>query len=660
MANHYLNRLIILFAGLFTGFNAYSLDCGDPQSLTVATSATAHATFSWIAPATLPSNGYDWQLTATGNETVLQQGITQASHIIVLNLTPGTEYTFSVRSNCGDNISTWIVSGFTTLPIMSPFEGQIGFGTGQDLSLYGPICYVGQTIRKGAVFDMLYTEAEIDDMGMPAGAQIIGVAYNKTTNAYGGVDAYPAVRLRIMALNSENVAPLSVETTLGDINGTHTEVMDNENYALPAATGWTNFMFDEPFEYTGSSLEFATVMYHTTTGNQFSTFVGWQFSSGLRDYTVGQWPLPQFDIDGAPQDIILNHNMGGGQFRDRPNIKIFYQVSNAVSGIDVTTEGGVAAEITEDNGILQLISEIAPANASQQVVWEIVSGAEFASVGQDGVVTAFADGIVTVRAFSAEDGTLSDEITITISNQEFCNVEFPDNAEPISLVQFAGIDNATSAVIGGDTPAYEDFSGIVGQVSQGSSYNILVKGNTNGNFVHHVTAYADWNRNNSFEDEGEAYELGTLQNTDGQDDVYLFSSIAVPQDAPLGIVTIRIIKKFNSGAAPCNTLGYGQAEDYTIKVLQETVQDPVEDPVTARNADFTIGQIAIYPNPVISMLTISTQQEVKAVKVFNMLGQPVHETTGKTIDFSSLSKGIYMIHVDLETGASQTFKIIKD
>jgi hypothetical protein len=62
-------------------------------------------------------------------------------------------------------------------------------------------------------------------------------------------------------------------------------------------------------------------------------------------------------------------------------------------------------------------------------------------------------------------------------------ITFTDNVEPITLVNFAGINNSTDATAGTTNPEHEDFTAIVGNVVAGSSYSITLKGNTDGSWT---------------------------------------------------------------------------------------------------------------------------------------------------------------------------------
>jgi len=68
----------------------------------------------------------------------------------------------------------------------------------------------------------------------------------------------------------------------------------------------------------------------------------------------------------------------------------------------------------------------------------------------------------------------------------------------------------------------------------------------------------------------------------------------------------------------------------------------------------------VYPNPVKNELTILTQAEIKTVKVYNLVGQEMLETTTNSIKVSHLTSGIYLLHIETETGLSETKKIIKE
>lgn len=176
----------------------------------------------------------------------------------------------------------------------------------------------------------------------------------------------------------------------------------------------------------------------------------------------------------------------------------------------------------------------------------------------------------------------------------YCPVTFPSGAEPISLVQFAGIDNTSAAALAGAIQ-HENFTAISGAVAAGTSYPITINGNTGGNYTNVVTVYIDWNQDNDFDDPGESYAIGDLVNNNGTGTA-ITSNIAVPVTAMAGTVRMRVMKKFFSAGLPCNAAGFGQAEDYslTVSAAQDCTGIPVVGAATASATSTCAGkQIAL-------------------------------------------------------------------
>jgi hypothetical protein len=86
-------------------------------------------------------------------------------------------------------------------------------------------------------------------------------------------------------------------------------------------------------------------------------------------------------------------------------------------GVTVATQNGVPAEITTNQGTLQLVATVYPSTANQSVTWAIVPGTGAASIDQNGLVTGIANGIVYGVAYAVQDPNVSDSILITLTNQ---------------------------------------------------------------------------------------------------------------------------------------------------------------------------------------------------------------------------------------------------
>jgi len=90
----------------------------------------------------------------------------------------------------------------------------------------------------------------------------------------------------------------------------------------------------------------------------------------------------------------------------------------AAESVEISTEGGLPAEITEDDGTLQLTANVIPEEANQDVIWTMDSGETFATVDENGLVTAIAsNAVVTVKASSAQNESIFDTFDVTITNQ---------------------------------------------------------------------------------------------------------------------------------------------------------------------------------------------------------------------------------------------------
>ncbi len=145
---------------------------------------------------------------------------------------------------------------------------------------------------------------------------------------------------------------------------------------------------------------------------------------------------------------------------------------------------------------------------------------------------------------------------------------FPTAVEPITLVDFAGINNATNATING-TPSNEDFTAIIGNVYKETNYTITLEGNTNGNNTNRFVVFIDWNQNEIFDDPGEVYEISeTITNSTGSDGIQATGDIYVPYESEYGPTRMRIKKILGTTdyLNPCLGADNGQAEDYTINV----------------------------------------------------------------------------------------------
>ncbi len=248
------------------------------------------------------------------------------------------------------------------------------------------------------------------------------------------------------------------------------------------------------------------------------------------------------------------------------------------------------------------------------------------------------------------------EFSFTIKADPFlpyCGpLAFTSKTEPITLVNFAGINNVTPAATS-NTDAHQVFTDIAGNVVKGETYTIKLQGNTSGNYKNNFVVFIDWNQNGILDDAGEVYQVPTaLQNSTGTDGKEVTMDIAVPADAVAGSTRMRVKKIFGSTNLlnPCMGASYGQAEDYTVNVG------------TLGTSEAKRQNLSVYPNPVVDVLNIDSDSKVSGVTVYDLTGKAVSSHTmaaqKNQINLSKLSPGVYVVTVQTEAG-SKTVKILK-
>lgn len=250
----------------------------------------------------------------------------------------------------------------------------------------------------------------------------------------------------------------------------------------------------------------------------------------------------------------------------------------------------------------------------------------------------------------------------SMNAQTYCTIN-PD---------FEGVEEITSVGFGSTTftntnssSIYVDLTSTIASVSVEQSYNLTVKGNTNGPYENEFVAYIDWNHNGTLNDDGEVYYIGLIEDSDGEDTKFVSTNITIPANALTGNTRIRIMKVYTDVAYdwilnydPCyvsiediyfdEILGsYGQVIDFTLNV-------------SSLNRDaFDKNTFVVYPNPASTILNIDTSETVDAVSVFNIQGQMVLENKGnEKINVEHLAAGTYFIKID-SGKLSQTKKFVK-
>lgn len=244
----------------------------------------------------------------------------------------------------------------------------------------------------------------------------------------------------------------------------------------------------------------------------------------------------------------------------------------------------------------------------------------------------------------------------------YCNITFPSNNSdvgPITLVEFAGFNNPSSAtVLASGINQLEDYTAISGNVTPGQSYSIRVKGNTDGPYGYYVTAFFDWNKNNVFTDAGEAVNVGIINSSTGVDAVQVTANIAVPPAALIGTTRMRVTFKYAAYATSCNNTGWGQAEDYTLKVGGLATNNAGVSSVSPVNMGFCAGnqdvkaRIANKGNNLISFVNVNW--EVDGVPQSPVFWNNPIDTAGSPTGNDTL---ITLGNISFVTGTAKNIKV---
>jgi hypothetical protein len=304
----------------------------------------------------------------------------------------------------------------------------------------------------------------------------------------------------------------------------------------------------------------------------------------------------------APSNHPCNNPFLFGQVEDYTLNILESSTTVIVENVTVATQNDVFPEITINEGVLQLIATVNPSEANQGVIWSVVSGTEFASVDENGLVTATNNGIVTIRATSVEDETKFGEIIVIVDiseESEYCIPEFffPSSQAGIKLDQiFLAGESMTWNVnpVIYDENGYADYTNLQSvDLISGNSYDLIVHTDWQDPQYVNVRAWIDYNQNYQFDNEEEIGYISNGINTSGEE---TFNFI-VPENTSSGTYRLRIVMQFPNSApndlTPCGTINsYGVAIDYNLQVIEEpgtvalveiTTQDSVPAEIITQN-----------------------------------------------------------------------------
>ena len=245
--------------------------------------------------------------------------------------------------------------------------------------------------------------------------------------------------------------------------------------------------------------------------------VTWSITSGTDKASISSTGLVTA-LDNGAAVAMATANDGSGVYGT-----LTLTISNQiipVTSISVTGAGG-ATTISTDNGTLQLIAALLPANATNKsVTWSITSGSDKASISSSGLITAQDNGTAVARATANDGSGVYGTLTLTISNQVI----------PVTNISVTGAggstaistDNGTLQLIAALLPANATNKTVTWSITSGSdkasiSSTGLVTALDNGTAVVRATA----------NDGSGVYGILTFTISNQANQVILVTSIAV-------------------------------------------------------------------------------------------------------------------------------------
>ena len=149
------------------------------------------------------------------------------------------------------------------------------------------------------------------------------------------------------------------------------------------------------------------------------------------------------------------------------------------------------------------------------------------------------------------------------------------------------------------------------------------------------------------------------------------------ENATTGVNAERAATTTTTGAWETISFDFSEEGDLTFEsvtlfmnfnVLGETDQTYYWDNlVQGEPLDVTqndLVDIAMYPNPATSVVTLDASQEIATIQIMNLLGQTVStvevNNTSSTVNVSQLRTGVYIANVLFSNGRVQTMKFVKE
>ncbi|MCK5823893.1 MAG: T9SS type A sorting domain-containing protein [Ichthyobacteriaceae bacterium] len=245
---------------------------------------------------------------------------------------------------------------------------------------------------------------------------------------------------------------------------------------------------------------------------------------------------------------------------------------------------------------------------------------------------------------------------IVYSGGNYCGVKGrKSDVEYLNYVR-VGLDGDTGVLAhrSGDDSGYYDYSAdeTLNWIVNGGDLVKVLTYKSNLSTVKpnvYYKVWVDYNKNNIFDD------VENVIDYSGVSGGWNYEKFTAREDVFTGDYRLRIIKSTSEITSPCGCFAEGEAEDYTLKIVNDSY---LSDEIN--NSGFELN---VYPNPTKSSIKINSIQGNKQINIYNIVGVNVYYNVtvndNVQVDMSTFKSGIYFVEVIIND-AKQVVKVIKE
>ncbi|MBK6730304.1 MAG: T9SS type A sorting domain-containing protein [Bacteroidetes bacterium] len=407
----------------------------------------------------------------------------------------------------------------------------------------------------------LYHADELVVAGMGAG-DITEIIFWVSTPAFVGDDPGLTEGVTVSMKNTEtsSLAAGTWESDAEPVWGPY----DND----PVSGAWNTFTLDVPFYWDGSSNLLIEICGGSDLGGytdngEVAITTGLAFN-GSRTYRT----------DGFTEGGICGYSLTleNGTATSRPVIRLMGSEGDACTG---TPDAGMATSSAESVCVDEIFTVSIPATLGAGITyqWEVstdgiswagIIGATSSLYGASQTEASWYHCIVTCTESGESSTSEAVYVGQNAATDCYCEPVYltgTSDGDYCSYVGLGSIDNPTD---GADAPFYTYYSDMSTDLITGFEYTLEA---TTGLYdaLNGLAAWIDFNKNGSFEDEGEF--LGSSTGLGSFTSAYFV--FTVPVDAEIGTTRLRVREIFNmsESPSPCAEASFGETEDYNVNIM---------------------------------------------------------------------------------------------